>query len=52
MPFITLFDGNDQSMGLVVDPEKVLNNLAGGSYYVLAQTNPGCVWQVSITPQS
>jgi hypothetical protein len=51
MPFITLFDSNDQSMGLVVDPEKVLNNLAGGSYYVLAQTNPGCVWQVSITPQ-
>jgi hypothetical protein len=51
MPFITLFDDNDQSMGLIVDPEKVLNNLAGGSYYVLAQTNPGCVWQVSITPQ-
>jgi hypothetical protein len=52
MPFITLFDGNNQSVGLIVDPEKVLNNLAGGSYYVLAQTNPNCVWQVTITAQS
>lgn len=51
MPFITLFDGNNQTVGLIVDPEKVLNNLAGGEYYVSAQTNPGCVWQVSITPQ-
>ena len=50
MPFITLFDGNGQNVGLIVDPEKVLNNLAGGSYYVMAQTNPGCVWKVAITP--
>jgi hypothetical protein len=50
MPFITLFDGNGQNVGLIVDPEKVLNNLAGGDYYVLAQTNPGCVWKVAITP--
>jgi hypothetical protein len=51
MPFITLYDGNNQTVGLIVDPEKVLNNLAGGTYYVSAQTNPGCVWQVSITPE-
>jgi hypothetical protein len=51
MPFITLLDGSGQSVGLIVDPEKVLNNLVGGSYRVSAQANPGCVWQVVIAPQ-
>jgi hypothetical protein len=51
MPFITLFDGNNQTVGLIVDPEKVLNNLAGGTYTVSAQANPGCIWQVVIAPQ-
>ena len=50
MPFITLLDGNGQSLGLIVDPEKVLNNLAGGQYRVSAQANPSCVWQVVIAP--
>jgi hypothetical protein len=50
MPFITLVTEGGQSAGLIVDPEKHLNNLAGGKYYVQAQTNPDCVWQVTITP--
>jgi hypothetical protein len=50
MPFITLTDENGRSAGIIVDPEKVLNNLAGGSYRVSAQANPDCVWQVTITP--
>ena len=50
MPFITLFTEGGQSAGLVVDPTKELNNLAGGKYYLQAQTNPDCVWKVTITP--
>ena len=50
MPFITLNDASGQPAGLIVDPEKVLKNLKGGSYTVSAQANPDCVWQVVITP--
>jgi len=50
MPFITLTTEGGQSAGLIVDPTKELKNLAGGKYYVQAQTNPDCVWKVTITP--
>jgi hypothetical protein len=50
MPFITLTTEGGQSAGLIVDPTKELNNLAGGKYYLQAQTNPDCVWKVTITP--
>jgi hypothetical protein len=50
MPFITLLSESGSSAGLVVDPQKVLRNLTGGTYYIQAQTNPDCVWQVDITP--
>ena len=50
MPFITLVTEAGQSAGLIVDPRKELNGLAGGKYYVQAQTNPDCVWTVTITP--
>ena len=50
MPFITLVTEAGQSAGLIVDPQKELNGLAGGKYYVQAQTNPDCVWTVTITP--
>jgi hypothetical protein len=50
MPFITLLHESGASAGLVVDPEKVLRGLAGGTYHISAQTNPDCVWQVEITP--
>ena len=50
MPFITLLHEDGASAGLIVDPEKVLRNLTGGTYYISAQTNPDCVWRVEITP--
>jgi hypothetical protein len=50
MPFITLTTEGGQSAGLIVDPTKELKGLAGGKYYVQAQTNPDCVWKVTITP--
>jgi hypothetical protein len=50
MPFITLADAAGKSVGLIVDPEKELHDLAGGDYTVGAQANPDCVWQVVITP--
>jgi hypothetical protein len=51
LPFITLTDENGQSAGIIVDPVKVLSNLAGGTYRVSAQANPDCVWQVVIKPE-
>lgn len=50
MPFITLLDGTGQSAGLIVDPVKSLT-LAGGTYSILAQANPDCIWQVAIAPE-
>ena len=50
MPFITLLHESEASGRLIVDPEKVLRNLAAGMYYISAQANPDCVWQVEITP--
>ena len=50
MPFITLLHESGASAGLIVDPEKVLKNLAGGKYTISAQANPDCLWQVEITP--
>ena len=50
MPFITLTTEGGQSAGLIVDPTKEIKNLAGGKYYVQAQTNPDCVWKVTIKP--
>jgi hypothetical protein len=51
MPFITLVHESGQAAGIVVDPQKVLNNLAGGTYRISAQANPNCLWQVVLTPQ-
>ncbi len=45
-----LGDSTGTSAGLIVDAQKELKNLAGGSYTVSAQANPDCVWQVVITP--
>jgi hypothetical protein len=50
LPCSTLTTDKGQSAGLVVDPTKELNGLAGGKYYVQAQTNPDCVWKVTIAP--
>ena len=31
---MTLYDGKDNKLGLIVDPTSTLKNLAGGSYYL------------------
>ena len=49
-PFVTLYDGKDNKVGLTVDPTSTLKNLAGGSYYVDVSANPKCVWSVAISP--
>jgi hypothetical protein len=52
IPFITLFDDDDTNLGLIIDAEKELRNLAGGPYYLSVQANPDCRWQIEITPAS
>ena len=49
-PFVTLYDGKDNKVGLTVDPTTTLKNLAGGSYYVDVSANPKCVWSVAFSP--
>jgi hypothetical protein len=49
-PFVTLYDGKDNKVGLTVDPTTTLKNLVGGSYYVDVSANPKCVWSVSFSP--
>lgn len=49
-PFVTLYDGKDNKVGLTVDPTSTLKNLVGGSYYLDVSANPKCVWSVQITP--
>jgi hypothetical protein len=49
-PFVTLYDGKDNKVGLTVDPTTTLKNLAGGSYYVDVSANPKCAWSVAISP--
>ena len=50
IPFITLFEADGTSLGLIIEAEKELRNLVGGAYYVSVQANPDCTWQVEITP--
>jgi hypothetical protein len=49
-PFVTLYDGKNNKVGLTVDPTTTLKNLAGGSYYVDVSANPTCVWSVAFSP--
>ena len=49
-PFVTLYDGKDNKVGLTVDPTTTLKNLAGGTYYLDVSANPKCVWSVAISP--
>jgi hypothetical protein len=52
IPFITLFDGDNTNLGLIIDAEKELRNLAGGPYYLSVQANPDCRWEIEITRAS
>ena len=41
IPFVTLYDGNDTKLGIVVEPTYTLTNLTGGTYYLDVAANPG-----------
>jgi hypothetical protein len=51
IPFVTLFDGSDTRLGLIVDAVYQMRNLAGGQYYLAVAANPDCVWTIAITPK-
>jgi hypothetical protein len=50
IPFVTLYDADDNKLGIIVEPTYALKALAGGLYYVDVATNPDCVWTIVITP--
>ena len=50
IPFVTLYDAKQNKLGIIVEPNYTLANLAGGSYYLDVATNPTCVWQIQISP--
>lgn len=50
IPFVTLYDGKDNKLGIIVEPSYSLNGLAGGLYYVDVASNPDCVWTIEIAP--
>lgn len=49
-PFVTLYDADDNKLGLIVEPVYRMRNLAGGTYYVDVATNPACSWSIEIQP--
>lgn len=50
IPFVTVFDADDNQLGLVVEPSYTMRNLEGGGYYLSISTNPNCTWAVEIVP--
>ncbi len=50
IPFVTLYDANDNKLGIIVEPTYTLTNLAGGTYALDVATNPACVWTIAISP--
>src|SRR4051812_31304306 len=50
IPFVTLYDTKGTKLAIVVEPTYTLTTLAGGSYYLDVVANPGCSWQILITP--
>jgi len=50
IPFVTLYDTNDNKLGIVVEPTYTLTKLTGGSYYLDVAANPACTWQIVISP--
>jgi hypothetical protein len=50
IPFVTLYDGDDNKLGIIVEPTYTLTALAGGLYYVDVSSNPDCVWTIEIVP--
>jgi hypothetical protein len=50
IPFVTLYDGDDNKLGLIVDAVYQMQDLAGGNYYLAVAANPDCVWTITLTP--
>ena len=50
IPFVTLYDADDNKLGLIVDAIYQVRNLAGGRYYLAVAANPDCVWTITLTP--
>ena len=50
IPFVTLYDADDNKLGLIVDAVYQVRNLAGGKYYLAVAANPDCVWTITLTP--
>lgn len=51
IPFVTLYDADDNKLGLIVDAIYQVQNLAGGNYYLGVSANPDCVWTITLTPE-
>jgi hypothetical protein len=50
IPFVTLYDGDDNKLGLIVDAIYQVRKLEGGKYYLAVAANPDCVWTITLTP--
>lgn len=50
IPFVTLYDGDDNKLGIIVEPTYAMRNLTGGAYSVDVASNPDCVWTIEIVP--
>ena len=50
IPFVTLYDADDNKLSIIVEPVYTLKNLTGGTYYFSVATNPTCVWTIEVTP--
>ena len=50
IPFVTLYDGDANRLGIIVEPVYEMRNLAGGRYSVEVATNPECLWTIVIEP--
>jgi hypothetical protein len=50
IPFVTLYDANDNKLGIIVEPEYQIQGLIGGMYYVDVASNPDCIWTIEVTP--
>ena len=51
IPFVTLYDGDDNKLGLIVDAVYQMRDLEGGKYYLAVAANPDCVWTITLTPE-
>jgi hypothetical protein len=51
IPFVTLYDGDDNKLGLIVDAVYQMRDLEGGAYYLAVAANPDCVWTITLTPK-